>query len=66
MVPGVPWARVGYEAGYTHNLGNYQSARVGIFLELPCQHAEIDAVCDWAEEWVNKRMEKAMSDLTGE
>ncbi len=61
-----PWCTVGFEASYTHNLGNYQSAKVGIFLAVPCQHAEIDAVADLTQNWVNNRMEKAINELTGE
>ena len=33
-----PWCEVGVDASYTKNLGNYQSAKVGVTLKVPCQH----------------------------
>lgn len=54
---------VGVEASYTHNLGNYQSARVQVSLRIPCQHAEIDAVYEYGQEWVNHRLSKMVEDL---
>lgn len=58
-----PWCEVGFEASYTHNLGNYQSARVGVTLRIPCQHAEIDQVYDIAKEWVNARLQQCVNEL---
>lgn len=52
---------VGMEASYTHNLGNYQSARVAVTLQVPCPHDEIDSVFEFAKSWVNDRLE-AMTD----
>lgn len=52
---------VGLEASYTHNLGDYKSARVGVSLMIPCKHGEIDKVYDYAEKWVDKRMTELRS-----
>lgn len=60
---GDPWCTVGFEAGYTHNLGNYQSARVAVMLSVPCPHSEIDEVYDMAQSWVNERMTKVIEEL---
>jgi hypothetical protein len=60
-----PWCEVGFEASYTHNLGNYQSARIAVTLKVPCKHGEVDAVFDFAEGWVNEKMEKLNGEISG-
>lgn len=60
-----PWCHVGFEASYTHNLGNYQSARIGISLVIPCPHDEIDEVFEVGKAWVDERLEKAVEELKG-
>jgi hypothetical protein len=60
-----PWCEVGFEASYTHNLGNYQSARIAVTLKVPCKHGEQDTVFDFAESWVNQKMEKLNSEISG-
>ena len=55
---------VGVESSYTHNLGNYKSARVQVSLKVPCRHGEIDEVYDYAEHWVEARMTKLVEELT--
>lgn len=60
-----PWCEVGVDASYTHNLGNYQSARVGVHLMIPCKHEELDEVYAIAESWVNDKLSKMMSELQG-
>jgi hypothetical protein len=52
-----PTANVGVSAGFTRNTGNYCSVRVQISLNLPCYIEEIDAVCDFAQEWVDRRLD---------
>jgi len=61
---GKPWCTVGYAAGYTHNLGNYQSARIDVWVSIPCPHGEIDEVYKQAEAWVDERMTAAMEQFT--
>lgn len=57
---GKPWCTVGYAAGYTHNLGNYQSARIDVWVTIPCPHNEINEIYKEAEAWVDERMSAAM------
>lgn len=57
---------VGVEMSYTHNLGNYQSARVQVSLKVPCVHAEIDEVYDYAKGWVETRLEGLVEELNAE
>ncbi len=58
-----PFCEVGVDASYTHNLGNYQSARVGVSLRVPCIHTEVDDMFDYAKEWVNAKMESMIEEL---
>jgi hypothetical protein len=57
---------VGFEAGYTHNLGNFKSCRVGVSLKVSCPHGEIDEVYEIAKTWVSDRMDKAVTELVAE
>lgn len=41
---GQPTANVTVEAAYTKNLGNYESARIGIVISLPCFAVEEEVV----------------------
>lgn len=47
--------RLGY--GLTINMGNYESARVEVSIEVPCYAEEVDAAYAYAEEWVTRRIE---------
>ena len=59
---GVAYCEVEVDASYTHNLGNYKSAKMGVALRVPCKHVEVDGVYDWTKAWIEKRI----SDLAGE
>ncbi|QXN72668.1 hypothetical protein RCZAHN_59 [Rhodobacter phage RcZahn] len=65
-ISGEQWCAVGFEASYTHNLGNYQSARVQVSLSIPCPHSEIDDVYDMAKSWVDARVQKLVEELNGD
>ncbi|MEJ6846780.1 hypothetical protein [Sinorhizobium fredii] len=58
-----PWCEVGVDASYTHNLGNYQSAKVGVTLKIPCLHGEINDVFDFAKSWVDEKMQGLIDEL---
>ncbi|MCO5157902.1 MAG: hypothetical protein M9945_14330 [Aquamicrobium sp.] len=55
--------RVGFEASYTHNLGDFKSTRIAISLSVPCEYGEIDQIADYAETWVDGRLSKCVSDI---
>lgn len=59
----MPWCEVGVEMSYTKNLGNFNSARVGVSLKVPCQAPEVEDMFKFAEGWVNERMEQLVSGL---
>jgi hypothetical protein len=60
----MPYCTVGVEASYTHNLGNYQSARIGVSLTVPCTHGEINEIYKFAQAWVDERMSELQEELT--
>lgn len=60
--PGVKLATVGVSGAMTLNLGNYESAKIGVFLSLPCPVDEIDATYDKASSWVSDRINAAVEE----
>ena len=58
-----PWCEVGFEASYTHNLGNYKSTRVAVTLKVPCMHEEVDNVFDYAKTWVEEKLNPIVEEL---
>lgn len=50
-------ATVSVKAGFTKNLGNYESARVDVFLSMPCYSEEIDNVYEQVKDWVDARVD---------
>ena len=60
---GVAYCEVEVDASYTHNLGNFKSAKMGVAIRVPCLHAEVDKVYDWASGWLEKRMEPIVAGL---
>ncbi|MBN7763672.1 hypothetical protein JYP52_21270 [Nitratireductor aquibiodomus] len=61
-----PWCEVGTEMSYTHNLGNYQSARLQVSLKVPCLHSEVDQVFDFAKEWTDQKLQGMVAELSEE
>lgn len=62
-IPAKAICEVGFEASYTKNLGDYQSARVGVSLKVPCAAAEVDDVFAYATDWVNVKLGKIIEEL---
>lgn len=60
-----PVARIKRGYGLTLNLGNYESARFDVTLELPCHVEDIDAADEFARQWVEKRCEAEVAEVRG-
>lgn len=56
--------RVGVALGYTHNAGNYTSARFDVSISIPCQHKEINAVYEFAKNWTDLRLQDLIAEMT--
>jgi hypothetical protein len=61
-----PLCEVGVDMSYTHNLGNYTSARVAVSLKVSCLHAEVDEVFEFAKAWTDTKLNGLVAELTGE
>lgn len=57
---------VSVKAGFTKNLGNYESARVDIMLTMPCYPEEIDGIYEEVKDWVDSRIDYLWKELEGE
>ncbi len=60
-----PMCEVGVDMSYTHNLGNFTSAKVGVSIKVPCLHSEVDDVYAFAKEWTDKKLNGLVSELQG-
>jgi hypothetical protein len=61
-----PWAEVQVDASYTKNLGNFQSAKIGVSLKMPARVAELDETFVFTRDWVNGKLEGMIADLDSE
>lgn len=64
--PGDPVAKVRRGYGLTLNLGNYESARCDVSIEVPCLLQDADAADEWARVWVEERVVKEVENVRGE
>jgi hypothetical protein len=57
--------KVTVEGGRTLNLGNYESARIGVTITVPCDKGSIEESYQWATDWVSKKIEDAVKEAKG-
>jgi hypothetical protein len=59
-----PTANVGVSVATTRNLGNYESVKIGISLNMPCNPNEeaIEQACKFAQGWVDKKMQEVLEE----
>ncbi len=50
------------EGGRTLNLGNFESARVGVTITVPCDQGTLEEAYDYATTWVSGKIEEAVKD----
>jgi hypothetical protein len=53
-----PTCNVGMKVGHTRNLGNYESLRVDITLNMPCYQDEIDLIVEFERKWLFEKMDE--------
>lgn len=64
--PGVVGScRVGCSGGRTVNLGNYNSVKIGAWLEMPTSPDTINETFDFVSSWVSEQLEKAIKTTGG-
>jgi len=54
------------EGGRTLNLGNYESARIGVTVTVPCDKDTLNDAYDFATEWVSQKITEAVTLVKGE
>lgn len=60
-------AVVGYSVGLTHNLGNYESAKVKVSLRMPCSpnYEAVTEAFGEVREWADNRLKEIKQELKG-
>jgi hypothetical protein len=48
------------EGGRVLNLGNYETARVGVTITVPCDKDSLDEAYQYATSWVSEKIEEAV------
>jgi hypothetical protein len=48
------------EGGRVMNLGNYETARVGVHITVPCEKETLEDAYTYATEWVSGKIEEAV------
>jgi len=56
-------ARVRVGFGLTINLGNYESARLDVSVEVPCYKEQVDDAYTQAKVWVEERVQSEVADI---
>jgi len=54
---------IGYDTQYTKNLGNYESAKVGISVTMPTTEESLDENFDFVRLWADEKMDELVSEL---
>lgn len=54
---------VAVNLGMTVNLGNYNSAKVGVILTMPCSPKDIDGTFGFAKSWVEDRVQELIDEV---
>lgn len=53
--------RVGCSGARTINLGNYESVKIGVWLEMPCTKDDIASTYDFVTDWVGEQLTAAVA-----
>jgi len=48
------------EGGRVLNLGNYETARIGVTITVPCTKDSVEEAYDYATKWVSDKIEEAV------
>lgn len=54
------------EGGRTLNLGNYESARIGVHITVPCDNDSLNEAYEYATNWVSEKIDEAVKIAKGE
>lgn len=65
MIPADQLYLLSVEGSHTINLGNYESARIGVTLRVPTTKPELEEAYSWATTWVTEHIDQAVNDAKG-
>lgn len=54
------------EGGRTMNLGNYESAKLGVTITVPCEPHTLNEAYDFATDWISQKLNEAVKAAKGE
>ena len=57
-------AKVTVDYALTINLGNFESAKIGVSVSVPCYVAEIDKAYEFAQAWAEERLSREREMIT--
>jgi hypothetical protein len=52
--------KVGVGGSRTINLGNYESIKISVWLEMPCEKSTISETYDYVSDWVGEQLTSAV------
>jgi hypothetical protein len=58
-----PMCNVGVGSGVTINLGDYNSAKLDVRINIPCEHSEIDEVFEFGKNWVDQKLQGMVDEV---
>lgn len=58
-----PLCNVGFSAGFTKDIGGYNSARVQVSLHIPCSFDDIEKTYKYGREWVDNKVGELWSEI---
>jgi hypothetical protein len=57
-------AEVAVDYALTMNLGNYESAKIGVSVRVPCYVEEVDQAYEFAQAWAEERLQRERDMVT--
>lgn len=58
-------ASISVKAGFTKNMGNYESMRVDVMATFPCYSEEVDEAYEQVKDWVDARINSLWEEAEG-
>lgn len=56
---------VGFGVGSTHNVGDFNSVKFHVDIQVPCAHDEIEGVFDFARTWCEGKLNEVVAESLG-
>lgn len=65
MIPAHELILLTIEGGSTVNLGNYESARIGVSLRVPATKDTLNEVYAWGTDWIGEKIKSVVKEAKG-